>query len=69
MTKRHFERFAALVKADVDEAREQDNMELFHQAMYAAMTFSRVAIEDNPRFDHNRFMLACGLRPAMAKAV
>ena len=65
MTKKHFIRFAALLKADIDETARrfpQDAKRTYDAAAYAASTFARVAAEDNPRFNHDRFMQACGLK-------
>lgn len=64
MTKKHFERFAAILKADIEETARRFPTEAQRTrdaAQYAASTFARVAAEDNPRFDSTRFYKACGL--------
>ena len=52
MTKKHFEAFARHIQCLTDRT--------------AAKAFARlvaeIAAEDNPRFDRERFMLACKLR-------
>lgn len=52
MSKRHYEAFARLV-------RESD-ADVFAK-VFAARIFARIAAEDNPRFDRERFYRACGL--------
>ena len=52
MQKRHFEAFARLVReSDADIASRR----------LAAYLFARIAADDNPRFDAERFYRACGL--------
>lgn len=52
MTKKHFEAFAR----EIAESN-QDQI----PKMFAAMVVIRVAQQDNPRFDRERFLKACGL--------
>lgn len=56
MTKQHFEAFAATLKADLLSGKVD-----YACAVYAATTFAEVATRSNARFDHQRFMKACGL--------
>lgn len=53
MTKRHFERFAELIKA---QQGISSDTELRNFADIVAC----VAAENNPRFDRQRFLKACG---------
>ena len=69
MTKKTFISFAAIIKADLEETARRfpaDYQRTYDACNYAASTFARVARESNPRFDHDRFMIACGLRPFIA---
>lgn len=52
MTKKHFEALAREIAASNNSAEMK---------MFAAMVVIRVAQNDNPRFDRERFMKACGL--------
>lgn len=52
LTRRHFERFAQLI-------RESDNPP--DVRMFAALVVIRIASESNPRFDRHRFLTACNL--------
>lgn len=67
MTKQHFSAFADRLRADMTEtARNGDmfDLERTRSAVnYAAVQFSAVAQQFNPRFNHDKFMAACGLRP------
>jgi preprotein translocase subunit YajC len=74
MTKKDYIAIAKILKARHDEARasnraasNKDGMTLAHSAgIVCAVTniahdFAQVAIEDNPRFDAQRFYQAAGL--------
>lgn len=54
MSKKHFIQFAAKIKVFV----ERGQMEI---AKEMAIMVILIASEENPRFDHNRFLAACGL--------
>lgn len=65
MTKRHFEAFAARIKADLEETRTrfpERHAETLRACSYAADLFAALAANDNPYFDRDRFLKACGLR-------
>lgn len=65
MTKKHFEAFAREIKKQVDAANDTHTIsmsaKLRQSAMYAAELVANVAASDNPRFNRDRFMKACGL--------
>lgn len=70
MTKKVFTAFAARIARDLAQTRAsfpQQYAEAVRAAAYAAETFAAVAAEQNPRFDRDRFMEACGLRAAFAE--
>lgn len=52
VTKKHFEAFARVIAASDNDLVAKT---------FAALVIVRVASEDNPRFDRDRFMKACGL--------
>lgn len=52
MTKKHFEAFAREIAASDNGGAAK---------MFAALVVIRVAQQDNPRFDRERFLKACGL--------
>jgi len=54
MSKKHFVALAAEIKNLVDAGN-------LSEAHAAADVIATVAIKDNPRFDINRFLAACGL--------
>ena len=64
MTKKHFQAFANTLRTDMEETarRWPTKLEETRRAVtYAAYAFTRVAQDDNPRFDRERFYKACGL--------
>lgn len=67
MTKRHFEDFAARIKADRDNAVsnatefQAETARTFDETAYAAALISAVAATYNPRFDRAQFFRACGI--------
>lgn len=67
MTKQHFIAIASRIRDDVDQSKSgrfsaAENKRTFDAATYAAHLFADVAQNDNPRFDRDRFLTACGLR-------
>jgi hypothetical protein len=54
MTKKHFERAARIIKFITPT---------FENRMLLAKAFADYFTEENPRFDRERFMAACGLEP------
>ena len=56
MTKRHFEAFARFIKAQKGSDSDT-SLRNFADIVCA------VASESNPRFDRQRFLVACGLGP------
>lgn len=74
MTRKHFEMIAASIKAEVDRLRAE--RDLFNKQGMTNRADSRVKLEngvylatcriaqafakENPRFDHRRFLTACG---------
>lgn len=65
MTKKYFQAFASRIAADLTETKRRfpdDYKRTYDAAAYAASTFAAVAYEDNPKFDRDRFMKACGLK-------
>ncbi len=82
MQKRHFEHMASIVRAILDgewtnefppygdESRSIVNDgpdESYTRAVWTAEAFIKIAAEHNPRFDQNRFLIACGLKEKPAK--
>lgn len=81
MTKQHFIRAAEIVRAINDgdwthEAPDWANfndyypaaiMEHYTRAVQTAEVFIMLFSEHNPRFDYQRFLVACGLAVAPAK--
>ena len=63
MTKKHFIRMAEIVRNIKDgkwqNPETEEPTELGH-ALLVANAFANVAREDNPRFDEQRFLKACG---------
>lgn len=63
MTKKHFERLAAILKNEVELAGElriaQD--EVFDHLDNVGRAIATFAQEENPRFDRDRFLRAAGL--------
>ncbi len=83
MTKKHFIRAAAIVDAIrsghwamippswADPNSVSFGIEAtpdYDRAVHTAEVFILLACEFNPRFDTNRFLIACGLADAPAKA-
>ncbi len=63
MTKKHFIAFARHLNIDLSSDQFSPEYEqTIAKCQYAASVFAAVAMTDNPRFDVNRFMVACGLR-------
>ena len=57
MTKKHFIKFAAHIKQRVEEAG--NDRELLARAK--AIALAVIEVQDNPNFDKQRFLRACGL--------
>jgi hypothetical protein len=71
LTKKHFERMAAIVRSILAGewthdcppwAREDTQSPDYVQAVQIAEVLIMLASEDNPRFDTDRFLIACGLK-------
>jgi hypothetical protein len=64
MTKKHFELAAKMVRdmrLDKESARRFSTRKDFERAlMLSAAGFETLFAEGNPRFDHARFLAACG---------
>jgi hypothetical protein len=83
MQKRHFEHMASIVKAILDghwiaefppygdESRNaiswNNSDYAYTRAVWTAEAFIKIAAEHNPRFDQDRFLVACGLVAKPAK--
>ena len=52
-TKKHFERTASLIK-NFTAVTEEQRSEMAHK-------FSNMYAEENPRFDEDKFYIACGV--------
>jgi hypothetical protein len=66
MSRKHYQAFANKIKAEVEKLKNQGIQPgrqpgAFLHLKRAAELFGEVAIEDNERFDYNRFMEACGV--------
>jgi len=64
MKKKHFEAFARRLASDIADTRVRfpDRLrDTVIAANYAAQVFADIASADNPQFDRQRFMKACGL--------
>lgn len=69
MSRKHFTAVAAAIKTQIDEAQlpsitELDNIarkSAFQATVRIAQEFARIAASDNPRFDTQRFLRACGI--------
>ncbi len=81
MTKRHFIRAAEIVNAICEghwtseppswadrHAEDYSALGDYGRAVQTAEAFIVLALEFNPRFDTNRFLIACGLADAPVKA-
>lgn len=64
MTKKHFEQFAQQIKRDLEASGfpNRADTKAEQKATYAADVFAKVAAENNPQFNKERFFTACGLR-------
>ena len=60
MQKRHFEAFAREI-ADYIRTSSDTPENTIRHATFAARVFADIAKTDNPRFNRDRFMRACGL--------
>jgi hypothetical protein len=69
MTKKHFNAFASLLAMHIDACEKLLDEDLpdadeIRGYLYAyqqvARDFAHIAAEDNPRFDRDRFLTACG---------
>lgn len=78
MTKKHFERMAAIVRSILAGewthdcppwAREDTQSPDYVQAVQIAEVLIMLASEDNPRFDTDRFLIACGLKAKPTKGL
>lgn len=58
MTKKHYIKIAAVFKRAKElENNDEDAVQVLHDLAYDLCTFFK---EDNPNFDRERFMTACG---------
>lgn len=62
MTKKDFVAVAKQVKSDLDRAVREQDILLAHSAEHAANNFADLAKKDNPNFDRDRFLRACGIQ-------
>ena len=62
MTKKTFVAVAAQVKSDRAKAQREGDELLAISAANAANIFADLAQKENPRFDRDRFLRACGLK-------
>lgn len=60
MTRKHFEKFAALFAGELSVNRDNPSAVLAIRALI--MSTADIFAQDNPRFDRERFYLAAGLR-------
>lgn len=64
MTKKHFEKFAAMFAGEIALARSaasQGNFDRVTQVRNIIFSSADIFAQDNPRFDRERFYAACGL--------
>jgi hypothetical protein len=66
MSRKHYQAFADEIAAEVQKLKDRGIHPGRQPAMFlhlkkAAEIFGKVAVEDNERFDYNRFMKACGV--------
>lgn len=61
MSRKDYEKFARMIRARVDATNDQTPHEVFDRLEYAAKLAADVFVEDNPRFDKQRFLTACGV--------
>lgn len=65
MTRKPFEAVAAAIRTQMDNAAGLSNEACREAAAIAAVAiardFARIAANDNPRFDAQRFLRACGI--------
>jgi len=64
MTRKHFENIARQIRIDVENGNTPRD-----RAVYAANLFAGIAKQDNPAFDYDRFLSACGLADAQNAGV
>ena len=64
MTRKYYQLIAETIKRGYERARNGDNSTDVLGAAYmriVAMNISEALCRDNPRFDANRFLAACGM--------
>lgn len=66
MSRKHYQAFADKIAAEVQKLKDRGihpgrQPAAFLHLKKAAELFGEVAIEDNDRFDYNRFIEACGI--------
>jgi hypothetical protein len=66
MSRKHYQAFADKIAGEVQKLKDRGihpgrQPAAFLHLKKAAEIFGEVAIEDNERFDYNRFMKACGV--------
>jgi hypothetical protein len=59
MTKKHYIQFAEYIRNRFNEAGTDHELNM--RTTVAMEMVIKIATQDNPRFDRNRFMSACGL--------
>lgn len=66
MTRKHFEAVAQTIKDEFEATLPSSNPEFIRGAAYAvsetAYSLADYFARENPNFDRNRFLTACGLR-------
>ncbi len=60
MTKKHFEAVAAAIEAQLTEGRDEWERGLNAGILRTAQGLAKYYAEQNPRFDRQRFLAACG---------
>lgn len=64
MTKKHFEMMAKLFRDQIEENKSYGNSAGAEAIINLAERFCFEAEYDNPRFDRDRFLTACGIEIA-----